>query len=272
MLCVIARPLLFASIDEAVAAARGVPVRALGFVFLALVGVTAAAATQAVGALLLLGLLAAPAGAAQRLTARPFLALWLSAGIAVASMWIGLSIAYAAPSVPPSFAILAVATTGTFAASAVPRVRALRRSGGFDARTAPTGRHRPRERGRLGRRDESAADSRAFLPAPWPGSQVRAPRVLTWMHALPVSKGATAMSIRPRTIAAIAAALTLGTTAVGVGAAVGGHRPQGLGQQVRQLHEGQPRQPAGPARGHRQAQRGRRRRHDSPRRRRARGR
>ncbi len=106
----IGRPLLFASIDEAVASARGVPVRALGFVFLGLVGVTAAAATQAVGALLLLGLLAAPAGAAQRLTARPFRALCLSAGIAVVSMWIGLTIAYAYPSVPPSFGILAVAT------------------------------------------------------------------------------------------------------------------------------------------------------------------
>ena len=51
----------------------GVPVRALGFGFLALVGATAAEATQAVGALLLLGLLAAPAGTAQRLTARPYL-------------------------------------------------------------------------------------------------------------------------------------------------------------------------------------------------------
>ncbi len=106
----IGRPLLFASIDQAVAGARGIPVRGLGFVFLALVGTTAAAATQAVGALLLLGLLAAPAGTAQRLTARPFRAMWLSAGIAVASVWVGLSIAYAAPSVPPSFGILAVAT------------------------------------------------------------------------------------------------------------------------------------------------------------------
>ena len=106
----IARPLVFASVDATVAAARGVPVRALGFVFLALVGITAAQATQAVGALLLLGLLAAPAGAAQRVTSRPFAALWLSAGIAVLSVWVGLSIAYAAPKVPPSFAILAVAT------------------------------------------------------------------------------------------------------------------------------------------------------------------
>jgi zinc/manganese transport system permease protein len=115
-LALIARPLLFTSLDEPVAAARGVPVRTLGFVFLGLVGVTAAAATQAVGALLLLGLIAAPAGAAQRLTARPFRALWLSAALALASMWGGLSIAYAAPSIPPSFAILAIAT-GCYAGS-----------------------------------------------------------------------------------------------------------------------------------------------------------
>ncbi len=109
-LVTIARPLLFASIDDAVAGARGVPVGALGFVFLGLVGITAAAATQAVGALLLLGLLAAPAGTAQRLTARPFRALWLSAGVATLSVWAGLTIAYAAPSIPPSFGILATAT------------------------------------------------------------------------------------------------------------------------------------------------------------------
>jgi zinc/manganese transport system permease protein len=107
---VLARPLLFASVDDAVAAARGVPVRLLGFAFLGLVGITAATATPAVGALLLLGLLATPAGAAQRLTARPFVGMVLSAAIAVGSMWAGLVIAYAAPSVPPSFGILSVAT------------------------------------------------------------------------------------------------------------------------------------------------------------------
>src|SRR5206468_3327007 len=67
----IARPLLFASLDEAVAAARGVPVRALGIWFLGLVGLAAAETTQAVGALLLLGLLAAPAAAAHHLTTHP---------------------------------------------------------------------------------------------------------------------------------------------------------------------------------------------------------
>ncbi len=106
-----ARPLLFASLDEAVASARGVPVRLLGVGFLALVGMTAAEATQAVGALLLLGLLAAPAGAAQRLTDRPYRAMTLSAVLAVLSMGLGLTIAFLVPSLPPSFAILAVATT-----------------------------------------------------------------------------------------------------------------------------------------------------------------
>ncbi|MFI0772412.1 metal ABC transporter permease [Streptomyces sp. NPDC021218] len=106
----LARPLLFASVDEAVAAARGVPVRALGLAFLVLVGACAAEATQAVGSLLSLGLLAAPAGAAHRLTARPYHALALSAGLAVAEMWAGLGLSYAAPRLPPSFTILAVAT------------------------------------------------------------------------------------------------------------------------------------------------------------------
>jgi len=112
-----ARPLVFASLDPAVAASRGVPVRALSYGFFVLLGVTAGVATQAVGALLLLGLLAAPAGAAQRVTARPFVALWLSAGIAVGSMWAGLTVAYLVPTVPPSFGILGVATAvylGTF--------------------------------------------------------------------------------------------------------------------------------------------------------------
>lgn len=109
-LLAIARPLLFASVDEGVAAARGVPVRGLGIAFLALVGACAGEATQAVGALLLLGLLAAPAGAAQRLTARPYRALWLSAAIAVAAMWGGLTASYLAPRVPPSFAIIAIAS------------------------------------------------------------------------------------------------------------------------------------------------------------------
>jgi zinc/manganese transport system permease protein len=105
-----ARPLIFASLDEAVASARGLPVSLLGLVFLVLVGITTAEATQAVGALLVLGLLAAPAGAALQLTQQPFRAMWLSAVFAVSAVWAGLILAYAVPVLPPSFAILAVAS------------------------------------------------------------------------------------------------------------------------------------------------------------------
>lgn len=123
VLLAIARPLLFASIDEAVAAARHVPVRLLGYGFLALAGATAAESTQVVGALLILGLLAAPAGAAMQLTARPLVAMVLSAGIAVASVWIGLTVAFHASWMPPSFAVLAVATLGYLVAALVRRLR-----------------------------------------------------------------------------------------------------------------------------------------------------
>lgn len=68
---VIYRPLLYASTDPEVAAARGVPVRSLGIVFAVLVGVACALGVQIVGALLVLSLLITPAAAASRLTADP---------------------------------------------------------------------------------------------------------------------------------------------------------------------------------------------------------
>jgi len=111
VIAVIARPLLFASLDPKVAAARGVPVRVLGTLFLALVGVAAAEASQVIGALLLFGLLASPPAAAQLLTARPWAAFALSGLLAIAALWIGITIAYAAPRVPASFAIMATAAT-----------------------------------------------------------------------------------------------------------------------------------------------------------------
>jgi zinc/manganese transport system permease protein len=106
----IARPLLFASVDEDIAAAAGLPVRTLGLAFLALVGVTAAETTQAVGALLLLGLLAAPAAAAHHLTDRPFRGMALSTGLAILAMWAGLTLSYLFSVTPPSFSVVAVAT------------------------------------------------------------------------------------------------------------------------------------------------------------------
>jgi zinc/manganese transport system permease protein len=111
----IARPLLFVSVAPEVAGARGVPARALAIGFVALLGVVAAEATQVVGALLLLGLLAAPAAAAHRLTASPFVGIALAACLALVAMWAGLAFAYAIPSLPPSSAIVAVAVAINYA-------------------------------------------------------------------------------------------------------------------------------------------------------------
>lgn len=68
---IIFRPLLFASVDPAVATARGVPVQRLGLVFLLLLALTVTEAAQVVGTLLVLSLAITPAAAARRWTANP---------------------------------------------------------------------------------------------------------------------------------------------------------------------------------------------------------
>jgi zinc/manganese transport system permease protein len=113
----LARPLIFASLDPIVAAVRGVPVQVLGWVFLVLLAVTAAEASQVVGSLLILGLLSAPAGAAIRLTDRPLRGMATATAIAVASVWAGLFLAHEIPKAPPSFAIISVATLAFIVAS-----------------------------------------------------------------------------------------------------------------------------------------------------------
>jgi len=107
-LMLVARPLLFATVDPEVARAQGVPVRAIEVVFLALLGLAVAQAVQVVGTLLLLALVATPAAAAQRLTSRPWRAMWLSAGIALASVWAGIVISYLRADLPPSFVIVSL--------------------------------------------------------------------------------------------------------------------------------------------------------------------
>jgi zinc/manganese transport system permease protein len=90
-LLALGRPLLFASIDPAVAAARGVPPRLVRAGFLVVLGVAAASASQVVGSLLVIALLVLPPAAAQRLTARPARGVALAAALAVAVTWLGLA-------------------------------------------------------------------------------------------------------------------------------------------------------------------------------------
>lgn len=93
-MAVIGRPLFFASVDADVAAARGVRVGALGTVFLLVLALAVAAATQITGTLLVFALLVAPAAAAHELSNRPARALTISVVIAVLVTWLGLALAY----------------------------------------------------------------------------------------------------------------------------------------------------------------------------------
>ncbi|HEY8739854.1 MAG TPA: metal ABC transporter permease [Candidatus Dormibacteraeota bacterium] len=104
-LLAICRPLLFASVDPDVATTRAVPVRAVTLVFLVLLGITVAEAVQAVGALLIFGLLVTPAAIAQTITARPYAGMLLSAALAVGFVWTGLVLAFYLP-YPVSFFIV----------------------------------------------------------------------------------------------------------------------------------------------------------------------
>jgi zinc/manganese transport system permease protein len=105
---VIYRPLLFSSVNTLVAEAKGIPVRTISIVFMVLLGLTVTMAIQAVGTLLLFALVVTPAAAAIMLTARPSLAMAISAMISVVSVWSGLA-ASAMFNVPPSFLIVTIA-------------------------------------------------------------------------------------------------------------------------------------------------------------------
>ncbi|MEA2211346.1 MAG: zinc/manganese transport system permease protein [Solirubrobacteraceae bacterium] len=117
------RPLVLATLDPELAVLRGVPVRLLGLGFFAALAVVCAESTQAVGALLLLGLIAAPAGAARAVTARPYRALALSGALAVLSMWCGLALSYAISGLPPSSAVIGCAAAAYAVCAVISRTR-----------------------------------------------------------------------------------------------------------------------------------------------------
>ena len=85
MTLAIYRPLLFASVDPELAQARGVPVRLVGLVFLALLALTVTEAAQIVGTTLVLCLVITPAAAAHRLSASPAVVTLVSVLIALAA-------------------------------------------------------------------------------------------------------------------------------------------------------------------------------------------
>ncbi len=107
-LVAIYRPLLFASVDEELASAKGVPVTALSVAFMAILAVAVTEAVQVVGVLLIFALIVTPAAIAVRFTSRPSLAIGIGIVLALLFTWLGLAIAYYSPH-PVSFFIASLA-------------------------------------------------------------------------------------------------------------------------------------------------------------------
>ena len=89
------RPLMFASLDPVVAAAKGVPLRLLSIAFMVVLGIATALSVQVVGSLLVLALLITPAAGALQITASPLKALILSVVFAETAMVGGIMLALA---------------------------------------------------------------------------------------------------------------------------------------------------------------------------------
>lgn len=133
------RPLLYASADPEMAAAAGVPVRAMALLFAVLVGIASAQSVQIVGALLVMSLLITPGAAAAEVTANPRLALLWSVVFAEVAAVGGMLLSLA-PGVPVSVFVAFI----SFGIYLVCRVI----SGTRGSRRAPRPRARPRARRR----------------------------------------------------------------------------------------------------------------------------
>jgi zinc/manganese transport system permease protein len=101
---IIYRPLLFASLDEDVAEAKGMPMLPLGMAFMIIVAVAVSFAVQVTGVLLVFSLMVTPGATAQYLSRRPSRAIIISVIIALLATWIGLLFAFYTP-LPVSFFI-----------------------------------------------------------------------------------------------------------------------------------------------------------------------
>jgi zinc/manganese transport system permease protein len=104
------RPLLFASLDEDVAEAKGLPMFGLGLSFMLLLAVTISIAVQIIGVLLIFALIVTPAAIAVRLTKRPLYAVLIAILVGLFATWTGLFIAFYEPP-PASFFIVTIAFT-----------------------------------------------------------------------------------------------------------------------------------------------------------------
>jgi zinc/manganese transport system permease protein len=130
MIVVLYRPLLLATVSPEMAAARGIPVRLVGALYLLALALATALAAITIGTILSTALLIGPAAAALRLTRRPLRAMLTATAIGIGAVWIGIVLAYDSYHWPPhehgwpvSFFVVALVFLGYLASGLVDRWR-----------------------------------------------------------------------------------------------------------------------------------------------------
>jgi zinc/manganese transport system permease protein len=109
VLAIMYRPLLFSSLDEQVAQAKGVPIGLMNVTFMAIMAGVITIAVPAVGTLLIFALVVTPAATANIMTSSPFKSMLASSILCLISIWGGLVISAMFPA-PPSFIIVTIST------------------------------------------------------------------------------------------------------------------------------------------------------------------
>jgi zinc/manganese transport system permease protein len=95
------RPLLLVSVSPELAAARRLPVRVIGSLFLFAMALAVALAAVTIGAILSTALLVGPAATALQLTRQPAHAILAAALLGIAAMWLGILLAWDSYDWPP---------------------------------------------------------------------------------------------------------------------------------------------------------------------------
>jgi zinc/manganese transport system permease protein len=131
-IALVCRPLLLSTVSPDVAAARGVPVRLVGVIYMLALAVAVGLSSLAIGAILSTALLIGPAAAALRLTRRVMSALCVAGAIGVLATWLGVLLAYdsyywgsAHLGLPVSFFIVSL-VFGTYLISGAAAARSAR--------------------------------------------------------------------------------------------------------------------------------------------------
>jgi zinc/manganese transport system permease protein len=101
ILLTIHRSLLLSSVSPEMAAARGIPVRAIGLAYLLALSLSISLCALTIGAILSTALLVGPAAAALRFSRRPGAAVATASLLGVVATWLGILLAYDSYDWPP---------------------------------------------------------------------------------------------------------------------------------------------------------------------------